>query len=261
MTRKIVLHTFTLTITLLPFALLVLGAMSSDSAIARLDFGSASFANLLSNIQPSIWQALTNTLVICIPMVLLQIGSSIFAAYAFAYFDFKRKQLLFSMLIFSYLLPAVATMLPLFFVMTALGLKGSPAGILLPFVLFSPYAVVLLRERFEAIPRELIDQGRIDGLSTWGILVSVVAPLSRTFIGLLALITFVSTWNAYLWPRLIAGTDFPTVTVAIGALQGQYDSHWNLVLAATLLAVIPALTSFAIAGRSLVRNPLEEIDI
>lgn len=248
-----------------PFMLLVLGAMSSAESIARLDFSRASFEHLLINFadisNAGIFQALANTLAISIPMVVLQCTSSVLAAFAFAYFDFKRKQLLYLLIIGSYLIPAVATLLPLYFVMTAAGFKGSPAGILLPFALYSPYAITLLRERFEAVPRELLDQARIDGLGNWALLIRIVMPISRSFISLLAVITFISTWNSYLWPRLIAGTEWPTITVAIASLQSQYDSHWNLVLSAALFAVIPALLAFAISRRNIIRNPLAEIDI
>lgn len=251
--------------TLAPFTLLLLGAMSSDSAIARVDFSQASFGYLVENLSEvldaGIGAAILNTLAICLPMMLLQITSSVFAAFAFAWIDFRNKKTLYLVLIGSYLIPSVATFLPLFFLITALGFKGTLLGILLPFVLFSPYAIVLLRERFEAVPRDLIDQGRIDGLGNLGLLVKVVLPISRSFVALLAVITFVSTWNAFLWPRLIAGSEFPTITVSIAGLQSQYDSHWNLVLAASLLALIPAIAIFAFARKSLIRNPLAELDI
>jgi multiple sugar transport system permease protein len=252
-------------ITVAPFIFLILGAMSSDSAIARLDFKDISLSDLTNNLSRSldlgILQSLLNTLAICLPMVLLQVSSSILAAYAFAYLDFKAKRLLFILITGSYLIPAVATFLPLYFVMTAIGIKGTPLGILLPFVLFSPYAIVMLRERFEAVPRELLDQAKIDGLGNWGVLTKIVVPLTRSFLALLSIITFVSSWNAFLWPRLIAGSNWPTITVAIAGLQSQYDSHWNLVLSATLIAVIPALSVFAVARKNLMRNPLAELEI
>ena len=264
MTRRII-SWIAIAATAAPFAFLILGAMSDSESIARLDFSQASLSNLNANLEgiadAGILQAMTNTLAICIPMVLLQCASSVLAAYAFAFFDFKRKRLLYTLIIGSYLIPAVATLVPLYFVMTAAGLKGSPAGILLPFALYSPYAVALLRERFEAVPREILDQARIDGLGSWSLLIRVVLPISKSFVTLLAVITFISTWNAYLWPRLIAGTEWPTITVAIAGLQSQYDSHWNLVLSAALLAVIPALIAFALSRRNLVRNPLAEIEI
>lgn len=251
--------------TLIPFALLVLGAMSSDSAIGRLAFDEISFADFGSNIARSLESgllpAIANTLWICLPMVLLQLCSSILAAYAFANFEFRFKKLFYTLIICSYLIPTVATFLPMYFMMTAIGLKGSPIGILLPFVLFSPYAVVMLRERFEAVPREFIDQARIDGLGAWGILGRIALPMIRSFVALLALVTFVSTWNAFLWPRLIAGSEWPTVNVAIANLQSQYDSHWNLVLSATLLAMLPAFSAFILARMNMVRSPLAELEI
>lgn len=251
--------------TLAPFVLLVLGAFSDDSAISRLAFNEVRIENLGDNLTQVIDRgfstAVFNTLWICLPMVFVQLGSAALAAYAFANFEFKHKKLFFTLIVGSYLIPSIATFLPLYFLMNSIGLKGSLGGILLPFVLFSPYAVVMLRERFEAIPREIIDQSRIDGLTEWGILTRVAIPMIRSFIALLALITFVSTWNAYLWPRLVAGSEWPTVTVAVANLQSQFDSHWNLVLSATLLAIIPAMSAFILARKNMIRSPLAELEI
>jgi multiple sugar transport system permease protein len=264
---SIAVHLFAVAITVLPFALIVLGAMSSNAAIARLDFSKISFSTLLANFSEVLWQhgalysAILNTLILCAAMLAFQIPAAVLSAFAFAFFEFKGKKLAYAILLASFLVPSVTTVLPLFFIMTAMGLKGSPIGILLPYILFSPYALALLRDRFEAIPQELIDQGRIDGLSNFGLLAKLVVPVSKSFIWLLSLITFVAMWNAFLWPRLIAGNSWPTVTIAIGALQGQYDSAWNLVLAATVLALIPATAAFVISQKNLVNNYLEEIDL
>lgn len=264
MTRKLIIA-LAIVFTLAPFGLLALGAMSSDAGIARLDFSEVSTNYLIENLQAvsasGIVTAIWNTVWIAIPMVVMQVISSILAAFAFSQFNFRGKKILFAVLVSSYLLPAVVTLLPLFFLMTAAGLKGSPLGILLPFALFSPYAIVLLRERFEAVPREILDQARVDGLSAWGLLLKVFLPLTRGFVALLAVITFVSTWDSYLWPRLIAGSEFPLINVAIAGLQSQYDSHWNLVLTATLLAVLPAIAALFAAKKNLLRNPIAEIEI
>lgn len=264
MTKKVTI-VIALILTLAPFTLLALGAMASDSGIARLDLSAVSvtqlFENLNSVLSSGILTAICNTILIAVPLVILQVASSVLAAFAFAQTNFRGRKLLYILFIVSYLLPGVVTLLPLFFLMTALGLKGSALGILLPFALFSPYAIVLMRERFEAVPPELVDQAKVDGLSLWGLLLRVCLPLNRGFVALLALITFVSTWNSYLWPRLIAGTEFPVITVEIAGLQSQYDSHWNLVLAATLLAILPAIAALFIAKKNLLRNPLAEIEM
>jgi len=249
--------------TLVPFALLLVGASSSDASILRNDFSDISINNFWQNLDRvnGLTEAFWNTSVYCLILIVTQLSSSILAAYAFAHFNFKAKKTLFALLVVSYLFPAVVTLLPLFFLVTSLGLKGSLAGLLLPMALFSPYAIVLLRQRFEAVPRELLDQAKLDGLGNFGILTRVLLPLSRSFIVLLAVITFVSNWNAFLWPRLVTGNNWPVISVAISSVRTQYDSHWNLVLAAVTVALIPALSSFVIARRNLVINPLEDVDL
>lgn len=254
--------TFLATGTLLPFALLLIGAASGDSSILRNDFSSVSIENFWNNLSRvnGLSEALWNTIGYCLILIVTQLSSSILAAYAFAHFDFKGKKPLFTLLIVSYLVPGVVTLLPLFFLITSLGLKGSLAGLVLPMALFSPYAIVLLRQRFEAVPRELLDQAKLDGLGKFGVLIKLLVPISRSFIVLLAVITFVSNWNAFLWPRLITGNSWPVISVAIASVRTQYDSHWNLVLAAVTVALIPALSSFVIARRNLIINPLEDVE-
>lgn len=255
-----------LLVTLVPFVLVTLGAMSSDAALSRLDLGRASPSQFFANITEVLWgpsnfaEALCNTLVLCVVMVLIQVPSTLLAAYAFSMMNFPGKRALYVMLIASYLIPAVTSVIPLFFVMTALGLKDSPVGILLPYVLFSAYAVVLFRERFEALPREILDQARVDGLGPWGVLWHVAVPLMKSFITLISLVTFVTMWNAFLWPRLIAGTAWPTATVAMSSLQGQYDSNWHLVLSAAFLALIPAVSAFVFVRNNLVTTVIEETE-
>lgn len=251
---------------LAPMTLLVAGAMSDGGALSRFDFSGVSVEHFVANAHEVLWgysglmNAVSNTLVLCLFMVIFQVSSSILAAYAFAFFVFPRRQILFVLVMITYLLPAVATVIPLFFLISDLGLKGTPVGILLPYLLFSPYAVYLLRDRFQAIPRDILAQAQLDGLGAWGTLFHVALPLVRPFIWLISLITFVSMWNAFLWPNLIAGTRWPTVTVALSSLQGQYGTQWNLVLAGTLLALIPAVTAFIVTQRQLVTSPLEEIE-
>lgn len=251
-------------ITLVPFSLVVLGAMSSDENISRLDFSQASFSALGKNFAsvltgPSgLGTAILNTVILCVVLIIFQVPSTILAAYAFAFFDFRGKRVLYVTLLAAYLIPAVATVIPLFFLMSALGLKGTPLAIVLPYLLFSPYALVLLRQRFEALPTNLLDQARVDGLGPWSFLVRIAVPLTGSFIALVSLITFVSMWNAFLWPGLIARTTFPTTIVAMSNLQGQYDSNWQLVLAAAVLGLIPCITAFFVAGNTLVKTSLHE---
>lgn len=251
---------------LFPLSLLVLGAMSDGGSLSRLDFSQATVGQFVSNITEVLWgyprlfNAIGNTLLLCFFMVTCQVSSSLLAGYAFAVYSFRGQKVLFFVVMLSYLLPAIATVIPLFLFVSAVGLSGTAAGILLPYVLFSPYAVFLFRDRFRAVPRDVLAQAQIDGLGAWGIFFRIALPLISPFVWLIGLVTFVSMWNAFLWPSVIAGTGWPTVTVALSSLQGQYGTQWNLVLAGALLALIPALTAFAVSQRHLVTSPLEEID-
>lgn len=267
LTRSLVQSLLCLAI-LLPLTLLVLGAMSTEADLLRGNLFQPSLSTLLDNLNAVAWggkqgqagllAAVGNTAIIAAATVIFQVGSSVLAAFGFAFFNFRFKRAGYAALIFSYLIPPVVSVVPLFFVATDLGLKETALGIALPYLLFSPYALVMLRGRFESIPRQLLQQGILDGLGPWKTLWYLVLPLCRPFIAIIGLVTFISAWNSFLWPRLIAGSGFPQVTVALGALQGQYSSHWNLVLAGTLIALLPAIVAFAVGHRQLMPRFVQE---
>ena len=252
---------------LAPFGLMILGAMSDNSHLLRGDIFHPNPANLAANLGAVVSQtnnssfatALINSTILSALMVIFQLSSSVLAAYGFAYFDFKHKKFIYRALLCSYLVPPVATITPLFFVTAAIGLKETALGVVLPYLLFSPYALAALRIKFEGISKSFLDQAIIDGVGPWQLLLRIVIPISAPFIGIIGLVTFVSMWNSYLWPRLISGNGFPTVTVALGAMQGQYTANLNLVLTGALLALIPSISAFAITQKHLVAGFMEEI--
>lgn len=250
-----------------PMLLLAIGAASDAANLARGDLWHPSLSHLLTNFSEleagtrfsptSFGQSIVNTLVLALVTVVFQVGSSTLAAFAFAFFDFRAKKLIYGCIVFSYLVPPVATVVPLFFATTAFGLKETAIGILFPYLLFSPYALVMLRGSFESIPQSLIEQAFMDGLGPWNMLFRIALPMTRSFVALISLVTFVSTWNSFLWPRLIAGTGFPTLTVEISSLQTQYSGNWNLVLVATVVAMLPTIGAFAFGQRHIVPSLIE----
>jgi multiple sugar transport system permease protein len=153
------------------------------------------------------------------------------------------------------MVPQVVIVIPLFVMMSQVGLRNTFWSLVLPFMFGSPYAVFLLREHFRSIPDDLIDAARIDGAGDWRILWQIVAPLSRGIISTLAIITVVSHWNNFMWPLIITtGRDWQVITVATANLQSQYNANWTLVMAATTVAMAPLLVLFAIFQRSIVSS-------
>lgn len=184
-----------------------------------------------------------------------QLLFSVMAAYAFAKLQFRGRDSLFWVYLATLMVPQVVIVIPLFVMMSQLGLRNTFWSLVLPFMFGSPYAVFLLREHFRSIPDDLIDAARIDGAGDWRILWQIVAPLSRGIITTLAIITVVSHWNNFMWPLIITtGRDWQVITVATANLQSQYNSNWTLVMAATTVAMAPLLVLFAIFQRSIVSS-------
>ncbi|WP_275542963.1 carbohydrate ABC transporter permease [Brachybacterium alimentarium] len=169
-----------------------------------------------------------------------QMVFSVLAAYAFAQLRFPGRDLLFWVYVATLMVPQVVVVVPLYLMMSEVGLRNTFWALILPFVLGSPYAIFLLRENFRGVPTELMDAMRIDGAGTLRLLWHLVVPLNRPIIVTLVLITVVTHWNNFMWPMVItSGPEWRVITVATSALQSQYNNNWTLVMAGTTLAMLP----------------------
>lgn len=195
------------------------------------------------------------TLQVVLVMVLGQFIASILAAYAFARLDFPGREVLFWAYIATMMIPAIVTMIPLFTMMSEWGLRNTFAGIVVPFMLGSPYAIFLLRQNFKAVPQEILDAAELDGAGFWRQLWSIVLPMNRPILVTLLLITVVTQWNNFLWPSIIAPREeWNVLTVATASLQSQYSANWTLVMAATTISILPLLILFVIFNKQIVRS-------
>lgn len=176
-----------------------------------------------------------------------QMVSSILAAYAFAQLRFPGREAIFWVYLSTLMIPAVVTIIPLYSLMTSLGLKNSFAGLVVPFLFGSPYAIFLLRENFRSTPSDVLDAARIDGAGVLRRLWQIMVPMNRPIIATLLLITVVSQWNNFMWPLVIAPNEtWHVITVATAALQTQYAGNWTLVMAATTIALAPLVILFLV---------------
>jgi multiple sugar transport system permease protein len=180
-------------------------------------------------------------------LVVGQMLTSILAAYAFAQLDFPGRDALFWVYLSTLMIPAVVTIIPLYSMMTTLGLKNSFAGLVVPFLFGSPYAIFLLRENFRSTPSDVLDAAKIDGAGVLRRLWQVMVPMNKPILATLLLITVVSQWNNFMWPLIIApAPEWNVITVATAALQTQYNGNWTLVMAATTIALAPLVILFLV---------------
>ena len=195
------------------------------------------------------------TVQMTVVILVVQLGSSILAAYAFARLRFPGRDVVFWVYLATMMIPAVTTIVPLYGMLTAAGLRNTFWALVLPTLFGSPYAIFLLREYFRGVPDDLEAAARIDGCGRLRVLWYVVIPYSRPIIATLTVITVVTHWNNFLWPRVITtGDDWAVLTVATAALQSQYNGNWTLVMAATTIALLPLIVIYLIFQRQIVNS-------
>lgn len=190
-------------------------------------------------------------------VTLCQVFFSSTAAYAFARLNFPLRNFIFSLYISALMVPSIVTLIPNFVLMKNLGWVGTIQGMWAPFILMTPFAVFYLRQFFLGINRDLEDAAKIDGAGTFTTYWRIILPISQPPLVTLAVITFIFYWNEYLWPLIIGGGAAETrvVTVALGIFRSQNPSQgapdWSGLMAAAILAMIPALILLALLGRRL----------
>lgn len=185
-----------------------------------------------------------NTFKLTIVVTILQVLTSSFAAYAFSKLHFKGRNVLFLGYIGTIAVPWQAYMVPQFMMMRMFHLNNTHLAIIL-LQAFSAFGVFLMRQFYEGIPNELCEAARIDGLSEYGIYRRIMLPLSLPAISTLVIFTFVTTWNDYLGPLIyLNSTELKTVQLGLRMFITQYSSEYNLIMAASVVSLIPVLIVF-----------------
>jgi multiple sugar transport system permease protein len=198
---------------------------------------------------------LGNTALVTSALTVGQVGFGVLAAYAFARLQFPGRDALFSVYLATLMVPNVVTLVPLYTIMRELHLTNTYWAIFLPYTLGTPYTIFLMRQYFMSLPADIFAAARVDGASEWRILTSLVIPMGRPIIVTATLIAFVFGWNNFLWPLIVTDTNSQQVlTVSIAALQSAFSEQWNLVLAASLLSLVPLLVIFAVFQKQIVRS-------
>lgn len=185
-----------------------------------------------------------NTFKLTIIVTVLQLFTSSFAAYAFAKLRFKGRNALFLGYIGTIAVPWQAYMVPQFMMMRMFHLNNTHLAIIC-LQAFSAFGVFLMRQFYESVPDELCEAARIDGLSEYGIWWRIMLPLSKPALSTLVIFTFVNTWNDFLGPLIyLTDTKLKTLQLGLRMFITQYSSDYNLIMAASVVALIPVLIVF-----------------
>ena len=185
-----------------------------------------------------------NTVKITLIVTFLQLLTSSFAAYAFAKLKFKYRNILFTAYIATIAVPWQVYMVPQFMMMRNFGLNDSHLAIIF-LQAFSAFGVFMMRQFYQGIPDELCEAARIDGMSEYQIYGKIMLPLSKPALSTLTIFTFVNTWNDFLGPLIYLKTEAKkTLQLGLKMFISQYSSEYGLIMAASVLSLIPVLMVF-----------------
>lgn len=206
------------------------------------------------------WQAVPfgrfylNSLFVALTVTVGQVVSSALAAYAFARLEFPGRDKLFFAYLATMMIPGAVTMIPLFILLRELGWIDTYKALIIPGI-FSAYGTFLLRQFFLTIPRDLEDAAKIDGCGHFRILCEVVLPLSKPALATLATFTFMGSWGSFLWPLVVTHSmDLKTLPIGLAAFQGQYGNDWTLLMAGSVMAIVPVIIVFVINQKHFVEG-------
>lgn len=175
------------------------------------------------------------------------------SAYAFARIDFRFKNLIFSVLIATLLLPSVMFLVPQFLIIDILGLFNTYPAFVLP-GLAGVFGIFFMRQFFLGIPVELEEAAYVDGANRFRTFWSVILPLAGPALATLAVITFLGYWNDYLWPLIVCQGEGCTLPAGLRTFQGAYTAAFGLLMAGATMAAVPVLVLYVIAQRWIVQS-------
>jgi raffinose/stachyose/melibiose transport system permease protein len=200
------------------------------------------------------WQYVGNSAIVALGTTLGVVALGVCAAFALSRYRFRGREALYTYFVLGLLFPAAAGILPLYLLLRDLNLENTWWGVILPQVAYGlPLTIVILRPFLLAIPGELEDAAMIDGSTKLGFFWRILLPLSRPALVTVGVISFVSSWNAFLLPLLILhDTSLYTLPLGVQQFQGQYSSDTAAILAYTSLSMMPALLFFLFAERQIV---------
>ena len=197
---------------------------------------------------------LLNSAIVAVAITALQLLTSSLAAYSFARLRFPGRDTLFLAYLATLMIPGQVTLIPNFLIVKYLGWIDTYQALIIPQI-FSAFGTFLLRQFFLGIPRELEEAARIDGSGSFGIYSRIILPLSGPALATLAVFTFTGQWNSFLWPLIVTNrVTMRTLTVGLQTLQGQYSVQWPLLMAGTVISLVPLLVAFLFAQRYFVQG-------
>jgi multiple sugar transport system permease protein len=243
-----------------PFVWMILGSFKSTTELRRSpptwwpeDPSLDNYTQLFSRLNFDVY--FMNSAIVAIVVTLGNLLFCSMLGYALAMLDFRGKKVLFALVMGTLLIPGVVTFVPLFVLVANVGLVDTLPGLFLPW-LVAPFGVFLMRQFIIGLPRDLLDAGRVDGAGELRIFARIILPLCGPALATLGILTFLGSWNSFLWPLVVAQTeDSYTLPVALALYsKGQNATEYGLLLAGATVVVMPILLLFLAFQRKFIEG-------
>jgi multiple sugar transport system permease protein len=190
------------------------------------------------------WHFFANSVFVSVAITSGQLFICALTGYTFAKFAFPGRNILFGLILSSMMVPFAVTLIPSFLLMSKFGWIDSYQALVIPH-LASAFGVFLLRQFFKTVPDDYIDAARIDGASEFTIFYKIMLPLCKPALATLGIFVFLGSWNDMLWPLVMVNSDkYKTLPVAFATFSGLYQQHFDWVMAASTLFVVPVIIIF-----------------
>src|SRR6201997_1343342 len=201
------------------------------------------------------WRMFVNTVIYAGCVTAGQVFFCSLAGYAFARLKFRGRDTLFVLYLATLMVPLTVTVIPQFILMRTFGWTDTPTAMIVPGVFGTAFGTYLMRQFFRTLPMDLEKAAIIDGCSPWQIYWRILLPQVRPAVMVLAVLTWVNVWNDFLWPLvMIQRNSIATLTLGLVWMQGQYVARWPVLMAASILILLPLVAVYAVVQRAFVRG-------
>jgi len=202
-----------------------------------------------------LWRMFFNTVLYAGCVTAGQVFFCSLAGYAFARLRFRGRDALFVLYLGTLMVPLTVTVIPQFILMRIFGWTDTPWAMIIPGFFGSAFGTYLMRQFFRTLPVELEEAAILDGCTPWQIYWRILLPHTRPALMVLAVLTWVNVWNDFLWPLvMIQRNSIATLTLGLVRMQGEYVARWPVLMAASMLILLPLVVVYAVAQRSFIRG-------
>lgn len=242
---------------LIPFVSMILTSFKPDNMLIRngfnlsFDWEIMTLDNYRALFDGSnnyfVWYG--NSLVLTLTQTVLTLFISAWVGYGFAYYKFKFKGLLFTCVLIVMMIPFEIMMLPMYKLIVSLKLTNSMWGIMLPY-LANATTIFFFRQYLLGIPGDIVDAGRVDGCTEYGIFLRLILPVMKPAMASMAILVGMNTWNNYLWPLLVLNDSMKfTLPIGLNSLMSPYGNNYRLLVSGAVFSIIPIMILFLCAQK------------